>query len=246
MTGDTGDPHEVPQTDFSYLLGCWERPRPPFHHLHSDSGQKEGTDHLFLPPRLHFWPDPLFQWEILLCRLFWCWYLISKGILTLDQQPSNIYVQDLYWNRREEHQSQLGFFLVSFCGSTTIVLYLSEDISSEIWRGQKCEWEQLKTPSGSCYRAWPTSYGSGSWGRDWYWGSWSAHQHQTTQDKANWSEFSLVVIITIKSKIIFLYLIPPSTLGTANKSMSCSKVNHRQFWMGTNTHSWLFLSVSKP
>lgn len=68
----------------------------------------------------------------------------------------------------------------------------------------------------------------------------------STQDKANWSEFSLVVIITIKSKIIFLYLIPPSTLGTANKSMSCNKVNHRQFWMGTNTHSWLFLSVSKP
>lgn len=45
-------------------------------------------------------------------------------------------------------------------------------------------------------------------------GQGAAHHYQTTQDKANCSNLSLVVIITIKGKIIFLYLISPSTLGT--------------------------------
>lgn len=138
------------------------------------------------------------------------------------------------------------FFLLCLCGSMTIVFYLSEDISSVIWRGQRRKWEQLQTTPVSCYRAWPVSYGSVSWGRDRYWGSWCVHQYQITQDKANWSDSSLVIIIITKTKVIFLYLIQPSTLGTENKSMSCSKVNHRLFCMGTNTHSWLFLSVSKP
>lgn len=78
-----------------YLEGCSVKLQMLSRHLHSDSGQREGTDHLFPPPLQNSWTDLLFQQEISTCRLFEYWCLIDKVIQTQGPQPDSICEQDL-------------------------------------------------------------------------------------------------------------------------------------------------------
>lgn len=65
-----------------YLGDCSVKLQMLSRHLHSDSGRKEGTDHLFLPALQNSWTDLSFPPEISTCRLFEYWCLIDKVIQT--------------------------------------------------------------------------------------------------------------------------------------------------------------------